>query len=47
MTFVVRNFPLHYNSERAARAAEAAAAQGKFEQMYDLLFTTQPQWAET
>lgn len=46
VTFVVRNFPLHNNSEAAARAAEAAAAQGKFEEMYDLLFQTQTQWAE-
>lgn len=46
VTFVVRNFPLHKNSEAAARAAEAAAAQGKFEEMYDMLFQTQPQWAE-
>ena len=46
VTFVVRNFPLHNNSEAAARAAEAAAAQGKFEEMYDLLFQTQAQWAE-
>ena len=46
VTFVVRNFPLHKNSEAAARAAEAAAAQGKFEAMYDILFQTQPQWGE-
>ena len=46
LTFVVRNFPLHANSEAAARAAEAAAAQGEFEQMYDRLFETQPQWGE-
>ena len=46
VTFVVRNFPLHNNSEAAARAAEAAAAQGKFEEMYDKLFETQVQWAE-
>lgn len=46
VTFVVRNFPLHNNSEAAARAAEAAAAQGKFEAMYDMLFQTQPRWAE-
>lgn len=46
LTFVVRYFPLHFNSEAAAQAAEAAAAQGKFEEMYDLLFQTQPQWAE-
>ncbi|QGG97134.1 thioredoxin domain-containing protein [Actinomarinicola tropica] len=47
MTFVVRNFPLHNNSEAAAQAAEAAAAQGRFEEMYDLLFETQPQWGES
>ena len=46
VTFVVRNFPLHKNSEAAARAAEAAAAQGKFEAMYDKLFQTQQQWGE-
>ena len=46
VTFVVRNFPLHNNSEAAARAAEAAAAQGKFEDMYNKLFQTQVQWAE-
>ena len=46
VTFVVRNFPLHNNSEAAARAAEAAAEQGKFEQMYDMLFQTQTAWGE-
>ncbi|MGE0308549.1 MAG: DsbA family protein [Acidimicrobiia bacterium] len=46
VTFVVRNFPLHNNSEAAARAAEAAAEQGKFEQMYDMLFQTQTEWGE-
>lgn len=46
MTFVVRHFPLHHNSESAARAAEAAAAQGKFEEMYERLFETQPEWGE-
>lgn len=46
ITFVVRNFPLHANSVAAARAAEAAAAQDKFEEMYDLLFETQPEWGE-
>jgi formate-nitrite transporter family protein len=38
--FVFRNFPivqLHPNAERAAEAAEAAAAQGKFWEMYTLL----------
>lgn len=38
--FVVRYFPLpgHFNAERAARAVEAAAAQGRFEQMYRRMF---------
>ena len=38
--FVFRNFPialLHPHAEQAAEAAEAAAAQGKFWQMYELL----------
>jgi predicted DsbA family dithiol-disulfide isomerase len=38
--------PLHNNSEAASRAAEAAAEQGKFEEMYDRLFETQAQWGE-
>ena len=46
VTFVVRNFPLHKNSEAAASAAEAAAEQGKFEEMYDMLFETQVEWGE-
>lgn len=46
VSFVVRNFPLHKNSEAAARAAEAAAAQGMFIEMMDLLFETQPEWGE-
>ena len=46
ITFVVRYMPLHYNSETASRAAEAAAEQGKFEEMYDRLFQTQAQWGE-
>lgn len=44
VTFVVRHFPLHFNSERAARAVEAAAQQGKFEQMYQRMFDTAEQW---
>jgi formate-nitrite transporter family protein len=38
--FVFRNFPipqLHPDAERAAEAAEAAAAQGQFWEMYELL----------
>lgn len=46
VSFVVRNFPLHNNSDSAARAAEAAAAQGMFIEMMDLLFETQPEWGE-
>jgi protein-disulfide isomerase len=46
ITFVVRYFPLHTNSEAAARAAEAAAAQGEFEAFYQLLFENQTDWAE-
>jgi protein-disulfide isomerase len=44
MRFVFRNFPLttiHPHAERAAEAAEAAAAQGKFWEMHDLLFENQ------
>lgn len=46
ITFVVRYFPLpsHPNSERAARAVEAAARQGKFEQMYSTMYQTQTSW---
>lgn len=41
--FVFRNFPipqLHPHAEQAAEAAEAAAAQGKFWPMYELLLRT-------
>ncbi|TDD58051.1 thioredoxin [Kribbella antibiotica] len=48
VTFVVRYFPLpgHFNGERAARAVEAAAKQGKFEQMYQKMYETQAEWGE-
>ena len=48
VNFVVRYFPVpsHFNAERAARAVEAAAQQGRFEQMYSLMFETQEQWGE-
>lgn len=48
ITYVVRYFPLpgHLNSTNAAVAAEAAAQQGRFEDMYRRLFATQPDWAE-
>jgi protein-disulfide isomerase len=44
MRFVFRNFPLtnvHPHAERAAEAAEAAGAQGKFWEMHDILFENQ------
>lgn len=44
LCFVFRNFPLsdkHDHAERAAEAAEAAAAQGCFWEMHDLLFENQ------
>lgn len=48
VTFVARYFPMpgHRNGELAARAAEAAARQGRFEEMYNKLFTTQKEWGE-
>lgn len=48
VTFVVRYFPMpgHRNSELAARTAEAAAQQDKFEEMYKKLFATQEEWGE-
>lgn len=47
ITFVFRNFPLpgHANARPAAEAAEAAAAQGKYWEMHDMLFETQSQWS--
>lgn len=49
ITFVFRNFPLamHHNAKAAAETAEAAGAQGKFFEMYDLLYTNQEKWGET
>ena len=44
VTFVIRYMPLHTSSVNAARAAEAAGAQGEFEAMYDLLFQRQSEW---
>lgn len=47
INFVYRHFPLpqHQNAMISARAAEAAGAQGKFWEMYDLLFKNQSDWA--
>ncbi len=44
LCFAFRNFPLansHPHAERAAEAAEAASAQGRFWEMHDLLFENQ------
>lgn len=49
MTFVFRNLPLrqiHSNAQAAALAAEAAAKQGKFWEMHDKLYDTQPSWRD-
>ncbi|MFI6387930.1 DsbA family protein [Nonomuraea sp. NPDC050540] len=48
VTFVARYFPIasHFNAERAARAVEAAARQGRFDAMYQRMYQTQKQWAE-
>ena len=45
---VYRHYPLtqlHPNAILAAKAAEAAALQGKFWDMHDMLFNTQSEWA--
>jgi protein-disulfide isomerase len=44
LRFVFRNFPIttsHPHAEQAAEAAEAAAAQGSFWEMHDLLYENQ------
>ena len=44
LQFVFRNFPIttaHPHAEQAAEAAEAAAAQGSFWEMHDLLYENQ------
>ena len=48
VTFVIRYFPLpgHFNAERAARAVESAARQGKLEEMYSRMYETQKSWGE-
>jgi len=48
LRFVFRNFPLtqvHPNADAAAQAAEAAAVQGKFVEMHDMLFANQDRLA--
>jgi protein-disulfide isomerase len=49
LRFVFRNFPIttsHPHAEQAAEAAEAAAGQGRFWQMHDLLFENQRRLAD-
>lgn len=49
ITFQFRHLPLmqiHPNALAAARAAEAASNQGKFWEMYDLLFQNQSAWSQ-
>ncbi|WP_031511338.1 DsbA family protein [Streptomyces megasporus] len=48
VTFVIRYFPLpgHKNAELAARAVEAAAAQGELEAMYTKMYETQESWGD-
>jgi len=48
--FQFRNFPLqqiHKNARAASRAAEAAAKQGKFWEMHDLLYGQQSSWEQS
>lgn len=48
VTFVYRHYPLrsiHPQAQAAARASEAAALQGKFWAMHDMLFENQSEWA--
>ncbi len=49
VSFVYRNFPLrtiHKNADLSAQAAEAAGKQGKFWEMYNLIFEHQKDWAD-
>jgi protein-disulfide isomerase len=48
VTFIFRNLPLtniHPNALAAATAAEAAGKQGKYFDMYDILFQSQSSWS--
>jgi protein-disulfide isomerase len=47
VTFVIRYFPLdiHPHAREAAYAVEAAARQGRFEEMHDRMFETQTEWS--
>lgn len=47
VNFVARNFPLpsHRNAVISAQAAEAAGAQGKYWEMYGMLYEKQNEWS--
>lgn len=47
--FVYRHYPLsqHKNAKLASQAAEAAGDQGKFWQMYDMIFENQKEWSDS
>jgi protein-disulfide isomerase len=50
VALIFRNYPLqnmHKNAFSAARAAEAAAMQGKFWEMHDMIYKGQTEWAES
>jgi protein-disulfide isomerase len=48
LKIVTRYFPLqsHKNGMTAALAVEAAARQGKYYEMHDLMYENQPEWSE-
>lgn len=48
INYAIRYFPIpgHHNSMTSALAVEAAAQQGKFEEMYKKMFETQLEWGE-
>ena len=48
VSFTYRHFPLpqHKNAERTAYAAEAAGKQGKFWEMYSMIFEHQKDWSD-
>lgn len=50
LTFQFRNYPLieiHQNALISAKAAEAADKQGKFWEMYKILYENQPDWSKS
>lgn len=49
INFVFRNFPLpqHKNAVISAQAVEAAASQGRFWEMHDLLYERQKEWEQS